>query len=172
MRNKKTFQQALLSNDKCSVTCSHTHTQMHTHFLSLTDKHTHPLSHFPCVSAVSSLQCNSPHPPPPLPPHIPYNRISIARLAAVCKQVCLWTSVCLAEALQGHCHGNLSMESSRSAVTEHRSQGSHEMGGCRGIRGGWRVLQCLEYWRKIRGPTRVGRVLECVFRLGENNEAI
>lgn len=53
--------------------------------------------------------------------------------AAVCKRVCLWTSVYLTGALQGHCHGNLSMGSSCCAVTEHRSQGSHEKGDKRGL---------------------------------------
>lgn len=124
---------ALWSNDKCGA--SHAHTQTHTHFLSLTDKHTHPLSNFPCVSAVSSLQCNPHRPTHPSPP--PYNRISIACLAAVCKRLCLWTSVFLPEALQGHCYGNLSMGSSSCAVTEHRSKGSHDKGDRRGTIGGW-----------------------------------
>lgn len=45
----------------------------------------------------------------------------------------MWRSACLTEALQGHCHGNLSKGSSRCAVTEHRSQGSHEKGDKRGL---------------------------------------
>lgn len=117
-------------------------TQTHTHSLSLTDKHTHPLSNFPCVSAVSSLQCNSHCPTHPHPP--PYNRISIACLAAVCKRVCVWTSACLTEAPQGRCHGNLSKGSSSSAVTEHRSQGSHEEGDHRGGQEG--VGECCSVW--------------------------
>lgn len=114
-----------------------THTR--NHFLSLTDKHS--LSNFPCVSAVSLLQCNPHRPTHPSAP--PYNRISIACLAAVCKLVCLWMSMFLTEALQGHCYGNLRMGSSSCVVTEHRSQGSHEKQDKRGTIGGWRMLQCL-----------------------------
>lgn len=55
--------------------------------------------------------------------------------------------MCLAGALQGHCHGNLSMGSSRCAVTEHRSQGSHEKGDKRGTIGGQEgVGECCSAW--------------------------
>lgn len=134
-------------------------THTHTHFLSLTEKHTHPLSNFPGVSAVSSLQCNS-HRPTHLPNTplriIEYRSPSLPQCVSecVCGRACVCVCARLTEALQGHCHGNLSMGSSRCAVTEHRSQGSHEKGDKkgdrRGARGGWRMLQCLAYGRQIR----------------------
>lgn len=116
-------------------TYTHTHTKTHAHPLSvtLTDKHTHPLSNFPCVSAVSSLQCDAPLSPFTTLRIIEYRSLAFA---AVCKRVCLWTSVRLTGALQGYRHGNLSMGSSCSAVTEHRSQRSHEKGDKRGTIGG------------------------------------
>lgn len=136
-----------MTNSSLRRSLKHTHT--HTHSLSLTEKHTQPLSNFPRVSAVSSLQCNS-HRPTHTPNTplciIEYRSPSLPQCVSewVCACVCCW----LTEALQGHCHGNLRTGSSRCAVTEHRSRGSHEKGDKRegtagGPEGGCRMLHRL-----------------------------
>lgn len=91
-----------LSNDKCSVSCSYiadTHTNTHAHPFSvtLTDKHAHTLTL--CLISPVSLQwahCSATLLSPP--PRLATLRIIEYRslaFAAVCKRVCLWTSVCV-----------------------------------------------------------------------------
>lgn len=134
VRNTETFCHCPMTN-AASLTHTHTCTPTFCHSHWQTHSHSHPLSNFPCVSAVSSLQCNSPRLPTPLATLRIIEYRSLA-FAAVWKRVCLWTSVCLTGALQGHCHGNLSMGSSCCAVTEHRSPRSHEKGDKRGTERG------------------------------------
>lgn len=97
----------------------------HAYTFSVTDEHTRLLTNFPCVSAVSSLHCNSRRPTHPLFRVIEYRSLALPQ----CVSECACEPVCLTEALQGHCHGNLSKGSSRCSVTVHRSEGSHEKKG-------------------------------------------
>lgn len=110
------------------------HTRIH--ILSLTNTLA-PLTNFPCVSAVSSLRRSPRRPSHPLFRVIEYRSLALPQ----CVSECACGPVCLTEALQGHCHGNLSKGSSCCSVTVHRSEGSHEKkGDCRGAEGGWRAL--------------------------------
>lgn len=123
-----------LPNDKCTHAYAHKHTRAPTfcHSPWQTRSRSHPRSNFPRVSAVSSLQCDSP-PPNPLLATLRIIEYRSLAFAAVCKRVLLWTSVCLTGALQGHRYGNLSMGSFRCAVTEHRVTGVTWKGGQEGV---------------------------------------
>ena len=157
-------------------TYTHTHTHTHTctptfcHSRWQTRSHSHPLSNFPCVSAVSSLQCDSPLSPLDTLRIIEYRSLAFA---AVCKRVC----VCLTTALQGHRHGNLSMgvlslrchRPQVTGVTWNGGQEGGPWGG--GARGGWWALQCCGLQAERRGARSIWTVLlHCVFRPEQNNE--
>lgn len=116
-----------LSNDKCSVSSSYMHTNTHPLSVTLPDKHAHTLT-LVLISPVSLqwAHCSATLLSSPLLATLRIIEYRSLAFAAVCKRVCLWMSVCLTGALQGHRHSNLSMGSFRCAVTEHRSQGSHE----------------------------------------------
>lgn len=126
---------------------THTHTHTFCHWL----RNTLTLSLISPVSlqwAHCSATPIAPHPPPNTPP--PYNRISIAFLAAVCKRVSVcvcvacWLRPSKVIAMATCTWGPLAVLSQSTGHGGHMERGTRVgTAGVGGIQGGWRILHRL-----------------------------